>query len=148
MSTQTNVFFNIINAQSNLTLAPVGEILLTKNPVSNLGAATKEYVDNNINTNKTVTIVSSATYSILPADIMVASQYSQTGPQTLTLPLISAVNQGKVYHIVDTEGNALNNNITILTSGANKIVGQPGLLLNGNYQSFSIFSNGTNWFIF
>jgi hypothetical protein len=149
MSTHTNLYVNIINAPTNLTIAPVGEILLAKDPVSDMGAATKQYVDIGIKANPEVTIVTTPTYSILTTDYFIVCQYSLIGAQQLTLPIINiTTSKGKMYNVVDTSGNAYNYNITITPSGGNKINGQASVKINGNYGSLSIFSDGANWFIF
>jgi hypothetical protein len=151
MSTHTNLYVNIINAPTNLTIAPVGEILLAKDPVSGMGAVTKQYVDAKIgiNANPAVTVVTTPTYSVLAADYFIACRYSQIGAQQLTLPIINiTTSKGKMYNVVDTSGNAYNYNITITPSGSNKINGQASVKINGNYGSLSIFSDGINWFIF
>ena len=70
---------------------------------------------------------------------------------TITLPEISTLgtpNNHKLYTITDEGGNALANNITIATSGGDTIIGQPSVVLNDNYNSISIYSDGTTeWFL-
>jgi len=74
---------------------------------------------------------------------------------TLRLPSISDLNTSnnyKKYIVVDEGGNASNNNITIVASSEDTIIGlsQPnGVVINQNYNSLSIYSNGSNgWFIY
>lgn len=97
----------------------------------------------------TVTSVSTATYTILSTDTIISSKYSTTGAQTLTLPLSSTIGVGKTYHIVDAGGNASTYNITINRSGPDTINGDTSVLINANYQSVSIYNDGSSkWFIY
>lgn len=95
-----------------------------------------------------VTTASTANYSITITDVVIMSTYSTTGSQTLTLPLISSSETGKTYYIIDNGGNALNNHITITTSGADMINGDTNVLMDSNYQSISIYNTGSSWYIF
>jgi hypothetical protein len=106
-----------------------------------------------INTNNSGVIirteVSTPAYTLLYSDVLISSKYSAIGSQTLTLPLVSSVDVGKIYHIVDAGANAQTNNITIQTSGSDTINDELELLINLNYQSISIFSDGDGkWFVY
>ena len=48
--------------------------------------------------------------------------------------------------IKDAGGLAGTNNITIATEGAEKIDGLDTLVINNNYNSVTLYSDGTNWF--
>lgn len=54
---------------------------------------------------------------------------------------------GRVYVIKDESGVCSVNNITIQTEGAEKIDGQDTLVLSTNYDSVTLYSNGSNWFV-
>jgi hypothetical protein len=95
------------------------------------------------------TEVSTATYTLLTTDVLISSKYTATGAQTLTLPLVSSVDIGKIYHIVDTDGNAQTNNITIAADGSDTINGTTDLLMDLDYQSIGLFSDGSGkWFVY
>jgi hypothetical protein len=152
MATFKTIYVNDIKSDGDINIIPGtgGETLLKENPISALGAATKSYVDQNVSLGlMNVTAATGPTYNILPGDLLISCRYSLTASQTITLPLISSVPIGKIYQIVDTDGNASVNNILITTSGADTINADTSLLLNGNYQSFSIYADRANkWFIF
>lgn len=93
------------------------------------------------------TDVTTATYTILDTDYMVLCKYSATGAQTITLPSTAAVDVGKTYHIVDCDGNATINNITI-NATAGLINGSPSIIINTSRQSISVVSDGSNWYVF
>jgi len=122
---------------------PNGEVLLTADPIADLAAATKRYVQSGT---LSVTTVLTSTYTILPTDTIVSCKYSNTGTLAITLPLVSAVSVGKTFHIIDADGNAYNNNITV--SSTNTINGETSVLITQDYQSISIYSDGTAWFIY
>jgi hypothetical protein len=96
----------------------------------------------------TRTPVNTSTYTVLQTDILVGVTYTITGTVTITLPLAS-IFTNRPLHIVDEGGNAQNNNITIVTTGGDTIVGQSSALINLNYMALGLYSNGTNaWFFF
>lgn len=92
-----------------------------------------------------VTSVTTATYSTLASDNIIHSTYSATGAVTITLPTAQLVS-GRIITIKDAGGKAGTNNITIATEGAEKIDGLDTLVINNNYNSVTLYSDGTNWF--
>ena len=92
-----------------------------------------------------ITRVTTATYSILASDNIIHSTYSATGAVTITLPTAQLVS-GRIITIKDAGGLAGTNNITIATEGAEKIDGLDTLVINNNYNSVTLYSDGTNWF--
>ena len=92
-----------------------------------------------------VTSVTTATYSTLASDNIIHSTYSATGAVTITLPTAQLVS-GRIITIKDAGGLAGTNNITIATEGAEKIDGLDTLVINNNYNSVTLYSDGTNWF--
>jgi len=92
-----------------------------------------------------VTRVTTATYSTLASDNIIHSTYSATGAVTITLPTAQLVS-GRIITIKDAGGLAGTNNITIATEGAEKIDGLDTLVINNNYNSVTLYSDGTNWF--
>ena len=92
-----------------------------------------------------ITRVTTATYSTLASDNIIHSTYSATGAVTITLPTAQLVS-GRIITIKDAGGLAGTNNITIATEGAEKIDGLDTLVINNNYNSVTLYSDGTNWF--
>ena len=93
-----------------------------------------------------ITTVNAATYDLLASDDILNVTYTATGAVTsLTLPTAQCVS-GRVIVIKDAGGLAGTNNITIATEGAEKIDGLDTLVINNNYNSVTLYSDGTNWF--
>lgn len=91
------------------------------------------------------TVINSGTYTILTTDHIVAVTYTSTGAVTLTLP--PATNSIRIL-IVDEGGNAGTNNITVNPDGSDTIIGESSVIINGDHNSLSLYSNGSNqWFI-
>lgn len=66
----------------------------------------------------------------------------------ITLPTLDGSNltTGRIIHIVDAGGNASNKKITI--SGAQNISGQSNVIINKNYNTISLVSSDSQWFIY
>jgi hypothetical protein len=95
-----------------------------------------------------ISSVNTATYDLLASDYILNVTYTGTGAVTsLTLPTAQVVS-GRVIVVVDAGGGAGTNNITIDTEGAQTIDGIGTKVLNSNYQSVMIYSDGSNWFVF
>ena len=67
--------------------------------------------------------------------------------RTITLSTSDVIN-GNHLIIKDESGGAGTNNITIDTEGTEKIDGQDTAVIGSNYDSISLYSDGSNWFIF
>ena len=92
------------------------------------------------------TIVTSATHTVDNSDAYILVNYTQTGTVTITIPS-TEVENGRLITIKDVGGNAGTNNITINTGGAETIDGNSSFVLNNNYQSVTLISDGTGWYI-
>ena len=110
------------------------------------GGVDGEYIKSYGAIYRNVTTVNAATYDLLASDDILNVTYTATGAVTsLTLPTAQCVS-GRVIVIKDAGGNAGTNNITIATQGAEKIDGLDTLVINNNYNSVTLYSDGTNWF--
>jgi hypothetical protein len=120
--------------------------ILTTNGTGNLSWSDNTDCSNNY----TIKSVSSTPYTILNTEQHIEID-SSTLAITLTLPEISAIdtaNDYKIYIITDTGGNSTTNNITINRSGSDTINGETSMVLNVNYSSVTLKSNGTNkWYL-
>lgn len=67
------------------------------------------------------------------------------GAATVNLP--ASFNSGEYVILKDISGNALTNNITVQTPGAELIDGAATFVIDSNYGSAIIVSDGTNWYI-
>lgn len=83
-------------------------------------------------------------------DVAVTDYYlgcNTSSPVLLNLPDAALAGSGKMLIIKDETGQAGTNAITIDASGTQLIDGQSTYLLNVNYESVSIVSDGNNWSI-
>jgi len=95
-----------------------------------------------------VTTVNAATYDLLISDHILNITYTSTGAVTsLTLPT-AQVYSGRNLIIKDAAGNASTYNITIDTEGSEKIDGADTAVINTDYESISLYCDGSNWFIY
>jgi hypothetical protein len=93
-----------------------------------------------------VTTASGATYQTDGTEFIIHCTYSTTGTQAITLDTDELVS-GRMLVIKDTAGGAATFPITISTEGAEKIDGQDTYVINVNYGSVTLYSNGTHWFV-
>ncbi len=66
----------------------------------------------------------------------------------LTLPAASTATEGQTYIIKDEAGNAATNIITILRSASDTIDGATSLEVDSAYAALSLYTDGSNWFIY
>jgi hypothetical protein len=96
---------------------------------------------------RNTTTVNAATYDLATTDDILNVTYTTTGAVTsLTLPTAQCVD-GRVIVIKDAGGNASTYNITIDTEGTEKIDGGDTFIINGDYDSITLYSDGSNWFV-
>jgi hypothetical protein len=93
-----------------------------------------------------VTVVDAATYDVLATDKILHVTRTATGACAITLMTDQAVD-GRLITIKDA-GGASTYNITVDTEGAETIDGAATLVISGDYDSASLYFDGTNWFIF
>lgn len=91
------------------------------------------------------TIVTGATYSISSSDYLLGITRTASGACAITFPSAQIITN-RVWLIKDEGGNSATNNITISTSGSEKIDGQDTLIIDVNYRMVTIYSDGTNLF--
>jgi len=71
-----------------------------------------------------------------------------TSPRSITLPLASAVDTGRVYIIKDISGQSNTNNITVTAAGSDVIDGSATATLDSNFGSIFLVGDGSgNWYI-
>ena len=89
-------------------------------------------------------------YTILLTDVgfgWVVAVTSTAAARTITLPLANTVPAGWYIVIKDESGAAGTNNITVAVSGSDTIQGSTTNVINGNYASRSLYSDGVSkWF--
>lgn len=92
--------------------------------------------------------INASTRTLVEADDILGGN-TQANAIVFTLPEISTLSGSgyKKFTIVDIGGNASSNNITIVTSGSDTLLGGNTMVLSGDYNSFQVFSDGTSkWF--
>jgi len=93
------------------------------------------------------TTVNAATYSTVTTDYFLHVTYTSTGVVAITIDS-DLVSDGRVLRIKDAGGNAGTYNITIDTEGAEPIDGESEQIIAGDWDSISMYCDGTDWFIF
>ena len=84
-------------------------------------------------------------YTILTTDFVLGVDTSTTAI-TITLPdATTAINH--VFNVVDESGNSSNKNIILSPQSGQKISGGESYIINTNYASITLYSNGSNFFI-
>jgi hypothetical protein len=86
-----------------------------------------------------ITTVAAATYTALPWDLWLGVTYTSTGAVTITLPAASSL-PGKVY-IIQDQGTAQTNNITVTTANGCASI-------TTHFGACRVRSNGTAWYAF
>lgn len=105
-------------------------------------------ISNTLINSAKITHINTATYNVLSADYYLSCLYTTTGAITNIQLMTNLVTLGKTFVIKDVGGLAGTNNITITTEGSETINGAATLVINTNYASVLIYSNGTNWLAF
>ena len=72
--------------------------------------------------------------------------YTDSTSNAITVTLPTPTN-GRILVIEDSTGQAATNNITILPHASEKINGASSFVINQNYGSVRLTSDGTNWFV-
>ena len=89
----------------------------------------------------------SANYTLNSGDYIIGMS-SVTGGKTLTLPSAVTMGAGKLFVIKDQSGQASHvNYIRLSPQSGEKIDGQNSYDLNAAYESVTVVSDGSNWFI-
>ena len=86
-------------------------------------------------------------YSIALTDYYVGVD-TTSNTVDLTVPQASSATEGQTFVIKDEGGNTATNVITILRSGSDTIDGATSVEINSPYGSFSLYTDGANWFIY
>lgn len=94
-----------------------------------------------------ITTVNEATYDLLVTDYLLHVTYTDTGTVAITLPTLQTT-ENRALIIKDAGGGATTYNITIQTEGSETIDGESTLVIDSNYSSVSIYSDGSNWFMY
>jgi hypothetical protein len=90
-------------------------------------------------------VIKNSNYTVTVSDFFVAADTNSATVQ-FTLPAANTSTDGQVWVFKDEGGNAANNNITIIATGADKIDGQNSIVLESPYASVQLYSNGNDKF--
>jgi hypothetical protein len=88
-----------------------------------------------------------ANYSIALTDYYLGVD-TTSGPVTLTVPVASTATEGQTFVIKDEGGATATNAITISCSAAETVDGITTSTIVSPYGAVSMYTNGTNWFIY
>jgi len=93
------------------------------------------------------TRITQSIYTASVTDYRIGVRYTSTGSVFIKLPKIFDVG-ARDLKFKDEEGNAQNNNITIVASGSDLIDGSSTAIMSRNYMAINIYNDGINkWFI-
>lgn len=90
------------------------------------------------------TSTSSTSYTVLVSDLIV--HLTSSSARTVNLPAAATAVARKTYIIKDANGNAATNNITVDGNASETIDGSLTKVINTNYGSIRIYTDGSNWF--
>lgn len=91
-----------------------------------------------------ITQKAAGNYTVLVTDKILQKTAITGGGDTITLP--NSLKDGRRIVIIDASGTAGTNNITV-TPAAGTINGAASFVMNTNYSSIEVTSDGTNWFL-
>jgi hypothetical protein len=90
----------------------------------------------------------SSDLTISPSEDFVYLITTTTAEREITLPLANSVAAGRIYIIKDSSGLSNTNNITLSTQGSDTIDGETSQILNSNYGSWTVITDGIDsWYI-
>jgi len=92
--------------------------------------------------------INSTPYLLRASDYIIHVTYTLIAPATIIIPSVLIAQEGRICVVKDGGLNASTNNITIETEGAETIEGEVDFVLIANGESISIYSDGSNLFIY
>lgn len=92
------------------------------------------------------TASAAGTYAVLSTDYIIAKTGITAGGDTITLD-DDLTDAGRAFIIKDESGTAGTNNITIDPEGSTLIDGALTYVMNANYESKTVYSDGTAWWV-
>ena len=102
-------------------------------------------IDNALATKATPAIVQSKSTTFTATNNVIYLVNTSGGALNVQLP---SPTSGTVFYIKDSSGSAFANNITLLQSSTESIDGTAAsYILNSNWGSWTVVSDGINWFI-
>ena len=120
--------------------------------VTNFNFVGASVVASNSGTDVTVTL-SDSVYTRTPVTSTTTSSVtdkilgvSASAALDIRLPAASGFSDGQYFTIKDEAGNANSNNITIKTTGADKIDGRESIVLESPYAAINLYCNGSDKF--
>jgi hypothetical protein len=124
----------------------VGPISVTDSNIAlfdgTTGKLLKEQTTQELNSRYDTTSITTTPYSVLDTDWILLVNTSSA--KTINLP--SAIQKRKLK-IIDITGMGGTNNITLLCDGSDTIFGEPSLIIDCDWASCYLYSDGTKWFI-
>lgn len=121
-------------------------IYATSNEPSSFSNPENKLVNNDTNEQLKIKRISVSTDYTTSNDAIIGVN-TTSSPITITLSSTDCV-EGKVIIIKDEGGNALINNITVVTEKGKTIDGTTTITINTNYGVLRLYSDGNNWFSF
>jgi hypothetical protein len=86
-------------------------------------------------------------YSIVLTDYYLGVDTTSNTVQ-LTIPAASTTTEGQTFVVKDEGGNVSSNAITIIRSDSDTIDGETSAAIESPYGALSLYTDGSNWFIY
>lgn len=139
---------NSLNFPSGQTMPAVSDGITVKS--GDFGIDTLDSSGNSVVINPQIfqrTEADTEVYLLGQSEHILGVTRTTVGTSKVVLPPTSSLTGGRTYYIVDEGGNANTNNITIWATGADTILGTSSLVMNVNYMSVGVYTNGSGgWF--
>lgn len=136
-----------VNTVSGVATVSIDSGYVGQTSITTLGTLSSLNVGGGITVNQYTLVLGPGAYSATASDYIIKFN-TAGGAAAVFLPdPTSPGNTGQIYIVKDVAGTAASNNITVYPGGSASIDGNATFVINVNYASITVFSDGTNYFV-